>query len=319
MVPVSSCNAAFTEAKIGQFGELMNTPRVTIGLPVYNGEDFLQSTLNAILNQTYTDFELIISDNASTDGTEAICTAVAARDGRVRYVRNATNIGAAPNYNRLVELARGEYFRWNAHDDPVAPTHLERSVAALRSHPDAAVVYARTILIDEADRVLEYHDDRYRLGAEQPHERFRQFFGLSLWCHPVFGLMRTELVRRTGRIGSYISSDRVLLGELALLGKTVEIPEYLAYRRLHPNISVWASKGPEDMLKWFDPNARLRFSYGRRKLFVEYVRAIERTGYGVRERLACYRALLRYYVQTNSKVKRFTARYRQPRNHPAGA
>ena len=99
-------------------------PRVSIGLPVYNGELFLENALDSILSQTYSDFELIISDNASDDKTEEICRSYAARDKRVRYSRNAHNLGAAPNYNRVYHLARGRYFKWASHDDVLAPEFL---------------------------------------------------------------------------------------------------------------------------------------------------------------------------------------------------
>src|ERR1035438_9843576 len=92
-------------------------PRVSIGLPVYNGENYLDPALNSILRQDYSDLELIISDNASTDATGNICREYAAKDPRIRYYRNETNIGASANFNCLVKLARGEYFKWAAHDD----------------------------------------------------------------------------------------------------------------------------------------------------------------------------------------------------------
>lgn len=280
-------------------------PRVTIGVPVYNGENYLEETIASLLAQSYADFELIIADNASTDGTQAICQSFAAQDARIRYVRNAHNVGAAPNFNQLVDLARGNYFRWNAHDDPVAPTHLARCVKALETDPDAVVAFPRTILIDGNGRILEYHDDRYHLRADTAHERLREFFGLSLWCHPVFGLLRTDMLRRTGRIGSYLSSDRVLLGELALWGKSHEVPEHLAYRRLHAGISVWAQQTPEDLLEWFDPAASRRFFHGRRKLFVEYVRAIWRAPLSRSERVACQREVMSYYLRTTGKLQRW--------------
>ena len=99
-------------------------PRVSIGLPVYNGENFLEFALDSILGQTFQDFELIISDNASTDATESICRRYAAKDSRIRYYRNPNNQGAAQNYNRVFALARGEYFKWAAHDDVCKPNYL---------------------------------------------------------------------------------------------------------------------------------------------------------------------------------------------------
>ncbi|WP_081588053.1 glycosyltransferase family 2 protein [Gloeocapsa sp. PCC 7428] len=99
-----------------------NRPRISIGMPVYNGEPYLKDAINSILNQTFEDFELIISDNGSTDRTEEICRTIASQDQRVRYYRNEQNLGAGWNFNRVVDLATGEYFRWACHDDiqPIA-------------------------------------------------------------------------------------------------------------------------------------------------------------------------------------------------------
>ena len=92
-------------------------PRVSIGLPVYNGQEFLEETLHSILNQTFNDFELIICDNASTDRTAEICRSFAKRDRRIRYYRNEINLGAAKNFNGVFFLARGEYLKWSDNDD----------------------------------------------------------------------------------------------------------------------------------------------------------------------------------------------------------
>jgi glycosyltransferase involved in cell wall biosynthesis len=92
-------------------------PKVSIGVPVFNGENYLAQALESILAQDFADFEVIISDNCSTDKTPEICTSFAKRDSRVKYFRNDSNIGASPNYNRTFELSRGEYFKWCAHDD----------------------------------------------------------------------------------------------------------------------------------------------------------------------------------------------------------
>src|SRR2546428_8185883 len=128
--------------------KMARIPRVSIGLGVYNGQVFLNQTLDSILAQTFDDFELIISDNASTDGTEEICREYAARDGRIRYSRNATNIGSNGNFKRVFQLATGEYFRWSAADDLFAPTSLQECVNVLDDHPKVVLCYPRTILID---------------------------------------------------------------------------------------------------------------------------------------------------------------------------
>ena len=116
-------------------------PRVTIGMPVYNGAALVGAALESILAQTLTDFELIISDNASTDATAEVCRSYAAKDRRIRYYRNEKNLGAAPNFNRVVELATNgvPYFKWAAHDDVIAPTFLEKCARVLDAAPQSVV------------------------------------------------------------------------------------------------------------------------------------------------------------------------------------
>ena len=93
-----------------------DVPLVSIGMPVFNGEDYVEAALDSILTQTFTNFELIISDNASTDRTEEICNDFADSDDRIRYYRQEKNLGAAANFNRVFELSSGKYFKWAAHD-----------------------------------------------------------------------------------------------------------------------------------------------------------------------------------------------------------
>ena len=100
-------------------------PQVSIGMPVYNGEPFISEALDSLLDQTFTDFELIISDNASTDSTEAICRQYAAKDSRIRYVRQAENLGAPANFQFVLDQAVGKYFMWAAADDLQTPNYIE--------------------------------------------------------------------------------------------------------------------------------------------------------------------------------------------------
>ncbi len=110
-------------------------PLLSVGMPVYNGQNYLAFTIEAILSQSFTDFELIISDNGSTDETEAICRAYAAQDARIRYERVEENLGAAYNFNRVFELARGRYFKWAAHDDYFTADYFERCIQVLEQNP----------------------------------------------------------------------------------------------------------------------------------------------------------------------------------------
>ena len=127
-------------------------PVLSIGLPVRNGENWLTVSLDSILQQTRGDFELIIADNGSTDGTQAICRDRAARDPRIRYVRNDENLGAAANYNLVLDLARAPLFKWHAHDDQLAPDCLERSVAALERNSQAVACITGARRLDALGR-----------------------------------------------------------------------------------------------------------------------------------------------------------------------
>ena len=170
------------------------TPRVTIGLPVYNGERHLRESVESILAQTFEDFELIISDNASTDGSGAIAREVAARDPRVRYHRHPRNLGGAYNHNWVVGQARGEYFRWASDDDIIEPTFLERMVEALDARPDAGLAFPRARIIDGDGAVVRDYDERIMRDDPRPRERLVSVMQ-ERECSPGFGLMRTAVLR----------------------------------------------------------------------------------------------------------------------------
>ncbi len=272
------------------------TPLVSMGLPLYNGEDYLAATLDTLLAQTYENFELIIVDNASTDGSIAICQEYMARDSRIQLHQNEKNLGAARNYNLAFEFSKGRYFKWVAHDDPMEPTAIERCVTVLESDPDVIMAYPRTILIDGAGDVIEYHDDQFHLMMAEPHLRLRQSMVSSAWCHPVFGLVRTEVLARTGLIGNFPSSDKVLLGEFALQGKCYEVGEHLAYRRLHEKNSTESNTTDEAMAAWFDPSARRTVTTPRLRRLIELNRGIGRANLSLMDALRCRAELARFYL-----------------------
>jgi len=263
-------------------------PRVSIGLPVFNGENYLEKALDSILAQTYSDFELIISDNASTDRTAEICRAYAAKDERIRYFRNETNLGAAKNFNRVFELSSGEYFKWAAHDDLCTPGYLERCVEILDREPDVVLCYPKTSIIDQNGEFVKNYFDGFNLRSPKPHERFQDFFHAPGLCNPIFGLIRASALKRTPLIGSYTASDRVLLGELALLGQFYEVPEYLFFRRNHTQTSVRANPDLVERIAWFDPTKRGQIQLPRWRWFFEYLLAIKRVRLGWYEKLLCY-------------------------------
>ncbi|PPS41151.1 glycosyltransferase family 2 protein [Chroococcidiopsis sp. TS-821] len=278
---------------------MKDQPRVSIGMPVYNGEVYLEAALNSLLAQTFEDFEIIISDNGSTDKTEDICRAYAAQDRRIRYYRNEQNLGAGWNFNRVLELSTGEFFRWACHDDVCAPELLAQCVAVLDAHPEVVLAYPKTIVINEYGQEIEKYVDGFNLRSPKPHKRFAQYQKLvrhGHGCHPIFGLIRTDVLKSTAWMGSYPSSDLVLLGELTLKGEFYEIPEYLFLKRDHPNTSVRAHKAFRKRLAWYDPNKKGQLYLTRWKWFSEYIAAIKRAQITSQEKFLCFLQMRRWLM-----------------------
>ena len=264
------------------------SPRVSIGLPVFNGERYLAGALRCLLEQDYEDFEVIISDNASTDATESICREYAARDPRIRYSRNATNIGASPNYNRVFRLARGEFFKWASHDDECDPSLVRRCLEVFERAPAAVLVFSRAEVIDDAGRVLFESPDRISSSSTRPSQRLATVIRSSSWAHSLWGVIRSEALRRTRLMGC-IEADHVLLGELALLGELVEIPEVLYRLRRHSACAIPTHRTDQELLAWHDPrmaNARIFLPHWER-VYIEYFKGVWRTPLPMPERLLC--------------------------------
>ena len=216
-------------------------PRVSIGMPVRNGERFIRQAIESLLAQTFADFELIICDNASTDSTEQICRGFARQDPRVRYFRNAQDLGPAENYNRCFELSHGNYFRWHAHDDMCVPDHLAKCVQALESDPGVVVVYPKTLIVDEIGKPLDEYDFHPQTDGSDPAERFSELVLVNHRSHravEIFGLMRSSALQQTPLHGVYARADSVLLARMALLGRFVELPERLFLSRSHTSQSM---------------------------------------------------------------------------------
>src|SRR5499427_3728332 len=155
-------------------------PRLSIGLPVYNGENYLDQSIEALLGQSYEDFELIISDNASTDGTADICRRYERQDSRIRYVRQPRNIGLSPNHNFLIGQAKGELFKEASHDDLYGRDLLKRCVEALDEHPHVVLAHSWTAAIDGTGMVTQALEYPLATASPRAPERFRSIlFGSS--------------------------------------------------------------------------------------------------------------------------------------------
>ena len=289
--------ASTVEPAIGRRDQ--TAPRITVGLPVYNGQRFVAQAIESVLTQTYGDFELLISDNASTDETPRICQDFALRDRRIRFMSNDHNLGAARNYNRLVHEARGEMFKWMPADDVLAPSFLERCLAALDAEQASVLSYPTTVMIGEEGESLDKDPlDRLEVHAMEPHQRFREYVEWSFHnrgSNAVLGLMRTDVLRRTALIGPYAGSDKVLLGELALHGTFARLADPLFFRREHRDSSLQAHPQWADRYRWFDPSMTGAYRMGNWRLFAEYFRAIAHTPIGTRNALRSYGHMMRYF------------------------
>ena len=267
-----------------------STPPLTIGLPVYNGQQYLAGTLDGLLAQDYADFELVICNNASTDATEEICLDYAGRDSRIRYHRNPTNIGATPNWNRVLELARGEFFKWAMHDDECAPSMVRKCMDAFASAPPStALIFPKSDIIDGAGRVKYPSPDKIDSSSDKAHLRLKRVLWGVGYANALWGITKTEKLRRARPAGC-IEADLVLLAELSLQGKLIEIPETLYRMRRHEGNATEINKTARDLMSWYNPlKAKDRiFLPHWDRVTLEYLRAVRHAPLTQGEKWACY-------------------------------
>lgn len=279
--------------------QLGSPPLVSIGLPVFNGDRYLAGTIRSILGQTFADFELIIGDNASADGTQALCEAYAAADPRIRYFRNPRNVGAGPNYDLCFHRSRGRYFKWAAHDDMLARDYLTAAVAALERQPDAVLCTTGITEIGPDDEVRRvYANDLPGVDAASPAHRLAAVIHHRHQCEDFFGLYRREALVGSGLHDTYSGSDRVLLAELALRGPWTQVPDPVFLHREHPHRYTRAVLlvDRRQAALWQDTAApRAPSTQFHLVVYRHYWRLVGKTVPGFRDRLACRLELLRWW------------------------
>jgi glycosyltransferase involved in cell wall biosynthesis len=286
-----------------------------IGLTVFNGERYLAEALDSALAQSFGDFTLFISDNASSDGTADICRHYQSLDRRIRYRRNAINVGAGPNFNLAFKPCTAPFYKWMAHDDVLEPTFLQRCMEVLRDDHGAVLTHTALQLVDDegemltegprgkiVDRHGNRHHDREPMHLAEggrPSVRYAEVLRRMNWATALFGVMRTDALKRTNRLGSYYEADRILLAELALLGRFRQVDEPLLRKRCHAGVSVLKSYA--EKARMMDPNVapllpglRLRAGYFS-GLFVGDL--------PVRERLACAGTVARLFCRNSMAYK----------------
>jgi glycosyltransferase involved in cell wall biosynthesis len=271
-------------------------------MPVFNGERFIAETIDSILAQTFGDFELIISDNASTDGTEKISRNYVDVDARIRYVRNRENLGAAYNYNQTFHLSSGEYFKWACHDDLLRPEFLERCIAVLDADPSTVGAYTGWAPIDDAG------DPPWRADSPDPVERTRYTFRMERRPpSAIYGLFRSEALRRTDLYRPTHGGDHIMMAEISLYGPIREVSEVLFLNRWH---SESGSKIPtfRERVDWWLPASQrgglgrgpigsfLLFAKTMAETAVAQVRSIDRSPLSSADKRRCYAQLPRWFA-----------------------
>lgn len=292
-------------------------------MPVRNGQKFIHCAVDSILAQTFEDFELIICDNASTDATEQIVRDYAAKDARVRYHRNPQDIGPANNHNVGLALARGQYFRWHAHDDMIRPEYLAACVKILDEDPTVANAHTRTTVVDENDQPVIDYEFRLPTDSPSPVRRFGAYVLVDHHKHracEIFGLMRTPVVQKWGGEGTYARGDSVLLARIALEGRFIEDDRHLFLYRSHGTQSVqtlpgsvktghsrlsrYLGTGPLPPPEWWDKSLTSKIAYPEWRLFREYWVSIAKAPLTAGQRGDCRRVMLQWLARNPHKLAR---------------
>jgi len=272
-------------------------PRLSVGLPVYNGANYLAESLEALLGQSFGDFELIISDNASTDSTPDICQHYAQQDSRIRYFRQPRNVGLAPNHNFAVEQARAELFKWASNDDLYARDLLERCVVALDGNPDVVLAHSWTAMIDSSGAVTKATEYPLATASPRAPDRFRSLL-FDDGGDDDGGVIRTKVLRQTAMKESYHHADRTIIAELSLYGRFYQVPDWLYFRRDHPERAERACPTVRSRCANMDPRRADRLRNPVVRLYGEYiwgyVSMIRRAPLSPADRRECYRHLAQW-------------------------
>jgi glycosyltransferase involved in cell wall biosynthesis len=273
---------------------------VSIGVPIYNGEKYLAAAIDSLRQQSFSDFEIILSDNASTDRTAAICRAYEAKDPRIRYYRNDRNLGAAANFNRAVELSSAPLFHGGACDDLYHPFFIERCIHALHERPDVVLCHTRAKVIGDDGEELAYDRERnclidsygdrvmspehYNIGeGPDPEGRFREVLWFVTWCLPVSGVVRRAALLRTSLHGNYYGADKVLLAELALQGPFLQLEEELFAKRIHRGCTFYQTTKEKA-----EHDAYYSNGVPQIRMLRDYIRMVCIANMALRARLYCF-------------------------------
>lgn len=243
-------------------------PLVSIGLPVYNGESGIVRALDGLLGQDYSNLEILISDNASTDATQRICEQYARQDPRVKYFRSPLNHPVGWNFNRVFELSSGEYFMWAAHDDQREPTFVSACVERMEQCPDAVLCQAYTAVSVQGRPGILYvaRLDSFEAATSlvgRYRETLKQFPATA-----IYGLVRAPAMRATHLFREVMGTEASFIQELSIHGRFVQVPRVLfrycareTWNTIDQDARMWRAKAKE---RWYFPFMRLFADHSHR-------------------------------------------------------
>jgi glycosyltransferase involved in cell wall biosynthesis len=288
-----------------------NVPLVSIGMPVYNEERYLEQALQSLLSQSYTNFEVIISDNASTDRTRDICLAYAANDPRVRYSPMNTNVGSILNFNRAFHLSSAPYFCWASGHDTRHETFIARCVEILERDASVVLSYTRARWLEIDGHLSDVLPGNVETRAMNQLARYRKvLWGLG-YVYPVYGIMRSDALKRTGLMRpNTVAGDVVLMAELALLGTIAEVPEPLLHLQRLSDYGSWRHY----MVKALGPASERRSTlYLYSKMICEHLRIIFKHATALRDKpLLVSSVILCILTKYRWILRDLKQRWRQP-------
>lgn len=264
----------------------MSERKVVVGLPVYNGQKYLGAAIESHLSQSFGDFNLVISDNGSTDATPEICRDYASKDSRIKCFRSPENRGILWNHRRVFEAIESpnQYFRWAGADDIMEPGLLQAMVAVLSSRPEVEAVVPDTKNIDDQGEIIGSMARTLDLQSPDVFERARDVLVANYQHVIAYGLLRASTLRlmRTGP--DYIGWDPVFVWELALRGQMVQVAGPVLLRRFHAG-SISRVKTAKEMRKWVEPSSKAGMNFPHWTWAYERARALLACPLSTRDRL----------------------------------
>lgn len=279
-------------------------PKVTFGLPVRNGAETIGRCIESLLAQDLENIEILVADNASTDGTQDIIRSYAARDQRVKPLLSEKDVGQIENFNRVVRLANGEYIRWIGSEDWLEPEYASRCAAVLDANPEVIVVttFFRIHLDDGRTRYTEYRGKL--LESEKPEKRFRRlmwtFHAGDATYEPLYALIRRDVLANTALIRMMVQADRILAAELSLIGPFIQLEECLAHRWKPAGVSVRSEK----YLKRYRPENAWELQSNPWRQFRTLISVIAEAPLATWPKLHCIFSTLRFFLKESLNYKR---------------